>query len=76
MSDNSRKEFIQFVIVTLFGLWVVQNVVIAALTYLVSSWSVSSSAALFVAKLCAIAASLIWNYMWYSRVVFKHKGTV
>jgi putative flippase GtrA len=28
---------------------------------------------LTIAKVIAIAFSLIWNYLWYSRVVFRKK---
>ncbi len=70
-SGNKKREFILFVVVTLFGLWVVQNVVIAVLTYLLSVLALPETLNLLIAKLFAIIASLTWNYILYSRVVFK-----
>ncbi len=75
-SGNAKREFILFVVVTLFGLWVIQNAVIAGLIYLLAGLALPDPLTLFIAKIFAIIASLIWNYMWYSRVVFKQKDAV
>ncbi len=72
-SSDKKREFILFVIVTLFGLWVIQNVVIAAITYVLSGLALPDAAVLLIAKLFAIIASLTWNYILYSRVVFTQK---
>jgi putative flippase GtrA len=74
-NGNTKREFILFVVVTLFGLWVIQNVIIAAITYLLSGLALPDTVTLFVAKIFAIIASLTWNYIWYSRVVFKPKDS-
>lgn len=64
-----RREIISFTVVTLVGLWGLQSLVIA-----VSEPSLlvvfSDSVATFIAKVIATAASTIWNYLFYSRVVF------
>jgi putative flippase GtrA len=65
-----RREVILFIAVTLFGLWVLQTVVIKIVTAFIGT-RLSSNEALFVAKLAATVVSLIWNYILYSRIVFK-----
>lgn len=66
-----KREIILFVVVTLFGLWVLQTVVITGVSILISGLQLSDEVALFFAKICATFVSLGWNYILYSRVVFK-----
>ena len=68
---NVRKQFLLFIVVTIFGLWVIQPVVILGVTAALASFSLNESAVLFVAKLIATLASLVWNYLFYSKLVFK-----
>ena len=68
---STSKQFILFTIVTLFGLWVIQTIIIAAITPVFTNLGINKSAALLISKLIATAASLIWNYTLYSRVVLK-----
>jgi len=70
-STNIKREIVLFVIVTLFGLWVLQTVVIKLVTYLFSGIDIPEAIVLLVAKLFATIVSLTWNYILYSRVVFK-----
>lgn len=72
---NVKKQFLLFMVVTLFGLWVIQPIIIAGITGLAQPFDWNSTVVLFVAKLIATVASLIWNYLFYSRLVFK-KGAV
>lgn len=66
---DARKQVIPFLLVTLTGLWLLQPVVI----WLVSLplGSLDQTIALIIAKLAATIVSLVWNYILYSRVVFK-----
>ena len=73
--DNIVREMILFTVVTLFGLWIIQSLIIHSLTPFIASFGLSDELSLFVAKLVATAASLIWNYILYSKVVFKSKST-
>lgn len=66
-----KREMLMFTLVTLFGLWIIQSLVIALVEPLVLSFGVQNELALLIAKLVATVASLIWNYVLYSRVVFK-----
>ena len=68
---NVRREMILFVIVTLFGLWVLQNLVIWLVTPLATTLFLNDSYALIASKLLATVVSMTWNYVLYSKVVFK-----
>ena len=72
-TGDARREFITFVTITLFGLWVLQPIIITGVTALAAPLDVSESTTLVGAKLIATIVSLIWNYIMYSRVVFRKK---
>lgn len=76
----SLARFAGFLGVTLFGLWILQTGIIYALTPLVSHvpsalFAIFGTFALqveqLVPKLMATVVTLVWNYAWYSRVIFK-----
>ena len=69
---NIVREMVLFTVVTLFGLWVLQTIVINLSLPLLQGWLGNQSIALLGAKLLATVVSLVWNYLLYSRVVFKH----
>lgn len=69
---NLKRQLILFVIVTLFGLWVLQTIVIAVMTSILATTSLDPAIKLLIAKLLATIVSLIWNYTMYARVVFKN----
>lgn len=66
---NVKREIILFTIVTLFGLWVLQSVVIKLLTT-IAPQELSDDPVLLGAKLIATVVTMIWNYVMYSRFVF------
>ncbi len=68
---NVVREMILFVVVTLTGLWVLQTIIIAVLHDPLSAIIKNTDIALLVAKLLATVASLTWNYIFYSKLVFK-----
>ena len=68
---NIVREMVLFVIVTLFGLWVLQSVVIWLIMPLAASLLANTSYALIASKLVATVVSLTWNYLLYSKLVFK-----
>ena len=65
------REAVLFTLTTLFGLWIIQNLIIHLLEPQLHQLLGSSSLALLVAKLIATGATLMWNYLTYSRIVFK-----
>ncbi len=72
-SGNAKHEFISFIVVTLTGLWAIQPLIITAVSQLLSTTSLDDTITLLIAKLIATIASLIWNYILYSRIVFKQR---
>lgn len=68
--ENIVREMILFTVVTLFGLWVIQGLIIHYLFPVIVSFGFIEAIALLGAKLVATVASLVWNYLLYSRVVF------
>jgi putative flippase GtrA len=70
-TGNAKKQFGIFLLVTITGLWVLQPLIIWAVTSILDSYVSNESALLFIAKLIATVASLVWNYFLYSRLVFK-----
>ena len=70
-TGNAKKQFAIFLVVTMIGLWIIQPLVIASVDATLAATGWSEAIILFVAKVIATVASLIWNYLFYSRLVFK-----
>jgi putative flippase GtrA len=68
---NAKREFITFLVVTLFGLWVLQPIILSVVSLALTPLHFTAPIILFIAKLIATIVSLIWNYIMYSRFVFK-----
>ena len=73
--SNNKKELIRemvlFIIVTLFGLWVIQNIVISTAMPIFENLLKNKQMSLLLSKLIATIFSLIWNFILYKKVVFK-----
>lgn len=70
-SKNSRRQFAYFLGITLIGLWVIQPIIIKLSDLAFSPIITDATLSLLIGKLLATVASLIWNYVLYSRIVFK-----
>lgn len=70
-SANVKRQFIWFSIITLSGLWLLQPLIIWLSTGFLESYTDNEQLVLFIAKLIATVFSLVWNYLLYSKVVFK-----
>lgn len=68
------KQFVMFIAITVVALWVIQPLIILGISSLLATTGWASWVILFVAKVVATVASLVWNYIFYSRLVFKKKG--
>lgn len=68
-----KKQLTLFIAITAVALWVIQPIIITLVSAILAPTSLSDSLTLFVAKLVATVASLIWNYIFYSRFVFKRE---
>jgi putative flippase GtrA len=72
-SANIRREIALFVAVTLIGLWVWQSVVMYVFLSVVNR-PPADGLTLLAAKVLATIVSLTWNYILYSRLVFKGRA--
>lgn len=70
---NLTREILLFTVVTLFGLWGLQTIVIHLVIEILNYTPLAGSdqIILLIAKILATIISLIWNYILYSNVVFK-----
>ena len=76
-SEKKKRQFVLFIAVTVFGMWIIQPLVIFIATNLLEPYIQKPAVELFIAKLIATGASLVWNYLMYSRLVFNsvHKNS-
>lgn len=71
---GNYKQFILFVVVTLAAIWGLQGLVIFAVSECARLWfDMEGPQVLLVGKIIATFVSLTWNYLWYSRVVFRQE---
>jgi putative flippase GtrA len=81
----SPARIVVYFAVTLVGIWILQPLVITALLALNNQLHATSPLTNFsghasqvnslLAKLGSLAVSLVWNFSWYSRVVFRGSDT-
>ena len=71
--SNLKREIALFIIVTLFALWVLQTIVIKIVQTSLASSGLDDQLILFIAKILATGVTLVWNYTFYSRLVFVKK---
>lgn len=73
-NSDAKREFLSFIVVTLIGLWVLQPLIITIVTHLLAATTLNDTTTLLIAKLLATVVSLTWNYVLYSRFVFKKES--
>ncbi|MFD1720846.1 GtrA family protein [Amnibacterium endophyticum] len=74
VSSAPRKQAVLFLLVTGVGLWCVQPLVLLAFAAPAErALSGSDLMATVVPKLAAVLVGLVWNYLWYSRFVFRSR---
>ncbi len=67
------RQLVLFFAVTLSAVWLVQSGVMFVIFQLLAiSTQWHETIILNIAKLGGICAGLVWNYIWYSKVVFRH----
>jgi len=69
-NGNKYIQGAKFMLVTLTSLWVLQPVILLLITGALTP-ATGSDISLFGAKVVATVASMIWNYLFYDRYVFK-----
>lgn len=72
-NGDARREIPKFLIVTLFGLWIIQPIIISLINNLLINSSLQNNIILLISKIIATAVTLVWNYVLYSRFVFDGK---
>lgn len=68
---NLRREVTSFLVVSLVAAWIIQPIVIYICLRILEP--LDDSASLLIAKVIAVGAAIVWNYILYSRIVFKKK---
>ena len=74
-SKNIKKEIIQFLAITVTGLWAIQPLIIYATTAPTRNllgW-LPPIFVILIPKVCAVTVALVWNYNFYNRVVFSDR---
>ena len=71
-----RRQLVLFFVVTLSGLWILQPLILWGTNNALAFTDLNSSVLLFIGKLLASIVTLTWNYIFYSRLVFKTKDPV
>lgn len=69
-SGSAFRQGVSFLLVTLTGLWLLQPLVMSVVVHLAADW-LSSPWLLLCAKGIATVFSMTWNYILYSRLVFR-----
>ena len=67
---NARRQFGLFLVITMFGLWVIQPMIITAVAIWLGGSGLNSGLVLLIGKLLATVVTLVWNYVMYARFVF------
>jgi putative flippase GtrA len=82
----TRWDIVLYIVVTIIGIWILQPIVISVITNYGLTHRIIVSVAkpfgleklflILVPKLAATAVTLVWNYVWYNKVVFRHPPAV
>lgn len=74
-THTKRSQIVRYIAVTMAGQWLIQPLIIYGVRFIgVSSGSHNITMLNLIAKLCATGVTFFWNYLWYSRYVFKHSS--
>lgn len=68
------KQLALFLAVTLTGIWLVQGTMLALAHAAFIRLGLPEAVALNLGKLAGISCGLVWNYLWYSKVVFRKQN--
>lgn len=71
-NTNDKTQIIKFLVVTLFGLWIIQTIIIKVVEISLGSIN-NDKLILLIGKLLATIFSLTWNYILYKKFVFVKK---
>lgn len=69
-NTSDKTQFIKFLAITLFGLWVIQPVIILLVGLVLQPLNLNDYIVLLIGKLLATCATLVWNYLLYRKFVY------
>ena len=70
-NTQDKTQFIKFLSITLFGLWIIQPVILWFFNLILKPLSLDSYVVLLIGKLFATCVTLVWNYILYRKFVYK-----
>lgn len=66
-SIKTKIQLVQYIGITLIGLWLLQPLVITSVTWMFQD----HLPFVLLPKVIAIGVTVIWNYLWYRKVIFR-----
>jgi len=73
-NTGDKTQFIKFLAITLFGLWVIQPVIIWLAGLMLQPINLNDYIVLLIGKLLATCVTLVWNYLLYRKFVYKKQA--
>jgi len=70
-NNSNSRQVVLFLIITIFGMWVIQPIIIESIKLILGSAVANKYIILLIGKILATIVTLIWNYLMYRRFVFK-----
>jgi putative flippase GtrA len=70
-SSNVKAKAASFIAITIFGLWIMQPIIIALTKSFLGNFILNDNMILAIGKIAATCVTLVWNYLMYRRFVFK-----
>lgn len=70
-TTQDKTQFIKFLSITLFGLWIIQPVILWFFNLILKPLSLDSYVVLLIGKIFATCVTLVWNYILYRKFVYK-----
>lgn len=68
-----KHEIPLFLLITLTGIWLLQPFIIWAIKPFIMELPIMNWGVVVLAKLAASSVTFLWNYLFYTRLVFKKK---
>lgn len=69
--SQDKLQFLRFLSVTLFGLWIIQPLILWITNISLSQIIINDKIILLIGKLLATCITLIWNFILYKIFVYK-----
>lgn len=69
-TKTTKKQIGLFVVITLFGLWIIQPIIITEIGWMLNDFGPRGPIVLLIGKVCATVVTLVWNYVLYRKFVF------